>query len=157
MPTTNKTPNLGLNNWVGTDKPKRSDFVEDNVLLDTILGNHLTDKAAHLSVDDRTALEKPVATGLLTGNGQESCEFELPFAPRAIFVFHRVRPMSEFDPNKQYTYINAAAATTSANMLGILLGGNKVKLSQSQNEPQAGGYFLNMNCSNSQYFYIALR
>jgi hypothetical protein len=157
MPTTNKSPNLGLNNWVGTDKPKRSDFVEDNLLLDTILGNHLADKATHLSADDRTALEQPVATGMLAGNGQESCEFELPFAPRAIFVFHRVRPMSEYDPNKQYTYINAAAATTTANTPGILLGGNQVKLSQSQSAPQAGGYFLNMNCSSDQYFYIALR
>ena len=26
MPTSNKTPALSLNNWLGTDKPMRSDF-----------------------------------------------------------------------------------------------------------------------------------
>ena len=30
MPTENKTANLGLNSWLGTDKPQRADFVEDN-------------------------------------------------------------------------------------------------------------------------------
>ena len=32
MPTNNKTPKLKLNSWLGTDKPMRSDFVEDNTL-----------------------------------------------------------------------------------------------------------------------------
>ena len=157
MPTTNKTPNLGLNNWVGTDKPKRSDFVEDNTLLDTVISSHLADKAAHLSAADRTVLEEPIATGTLGGNGLESSEFELPFAPRAVFVFACYRPMSEYDVNKKYTTINAAAATTSANTPGIAIGGNKVKLSQSQTEPQAGGYFLNMNQNSGLYLYVALR
>lgn len=157
MPTTNKTPNLGLNNWVGTDKPKRSDFVEDNTLLDTVIGSHLADKAAHFSADDRTVLEKPIVTGTIGGNGLESCEFELPFAPRAVFVFLCYHPMSEYDANKKYTFINAAAAITSANTPGIVIGGNKVKLSQSLTEPQAGGYFINMNQNGGVYIYIALR
>ena len=29
MPTSNKTPALSLNNWLGTDKPMRSDFTEE--------------------------------------------------------------------------------------------------------------------------------
>jgi len=157
MPTTNKTPNLGLNNWVGTDKPKRSDFVEDNNLLDTMIGSHLADKVAHLSADDRTTLENPIATGTMVGNGLESSEFELPFAPRAIFAFLCDHPMSEYNADKKYTYVNAAAAATTANTPGIAIGGNKVKLSQSQTEPEAGGCFLNMNKSYGQYFYIAFR
>ena len=35
MPTSNKTPALSLNNWLGTDKPMRSDFTEDNLILDS--------------------------------------------------------------------------------------------------------------------------
>ena len=34
MPTSNKTEHLGLNQWLGTDKPKRADFVEDNAAID---------------------------------------------------------------------------------------------------------------------------
>jgi hypothetical protein len=157
MPTTNKTPNLGLNNWVGTDKPKRSDFVEDNTLLDTILGTHLADKAAHLSENDRAALEYPISTGMLGGNGKAVGMFELPFAARAVFAFYRGHPMSEYNPDKKYTYINAAAATTTGNTPGIIMTGNRVELSQSQTEPEPGGYFLNMNQSYGQYFYIAFR
>ena len=33
MPTSNKTPELNLNNWLGTDKPMRSDFTEDNLIF----------------------------------------------------------------------------------------------------------------------------
>lgn len=34
MPSTNKTPNLGLNQWLGTDKPKREDWNLDNSLTE---------------------------------------------------------------------------------------------------------------------------
>ena len=37
MPTSNKTPALSLNNWLGTDKPMRSDFTEDNLILDSVI------------------------------------------------------------------------------------------------------------------------
>jgi len=34
MPPTNKFPH-GLNNWTGTDKPSRTDFVSDNEIIET--------------------------------------------------------------------------------------------------------------------------
>lgn len=157
MPTTNKTPKLGLNNWVGTDKPKRSDFVEDNILLDTILSGHLADKAVHLSANDRTALEQPIATGLYAGDGTETGTLVLSFVPRAVFAFFRGHAMSEYHEEKKYTYVNAAAATRTGNTPGIVMGSNKVQFTQTQTEPQAGGCFLNMNSNGGQYFYIAFR
>jgi len=39
MPSTNKTEFLGLNHWSGSDKPKREDFVGDNLIIDSALGN----------------------------------------------------------------------------------------------------------------------
>ena len=41
MPTNNKTSNLNLNSWLSTDKPKREDFVNDNIILDTAIGQHI--------------------------------------------------------------------------------------------------------------------
>lgn len=34
MPSSNKTSHLRLNRWVGTDKPKKDDFNDDNLLID---------------------------------------------------------------------------------------------------------------------------
>jgi len=34
MPPTTKFPH-GLNNWTGTDKPSRTDFVSDNEIIET--------------------------------------------------------------------------------------------------------------------------
>lgn len=39
MPSENKTPNLGLNQWQGNEYAKRVDFVEDNQKIDTAFGN----------------------------------------------------------------------------------------------------------------------
>lgn len=38
MPSTNKTTNLKLNKWSGSDKPKKDDFNADNQLIDTAYG-----------------------------------------------------------------------------------------------------------------------
>ena len=37
MATSNYTPNLHLNAWEETDRPKRADFVSDNQIIDTQL------------------------------------------------------------------------------------------------------------------------
>lgn len=34
MPSSNKTANLSLNKWLGSDKPKKDDFVADNEMID---------------------------------------------------------------------------------------------------------------------------
>lgn len=39
MPSSNQTSVYGLNQWVGTDKPKREDFNTDNALLEAALNS----------------------------------------------------------------------------------------------------------------------
>ena len=53
MPTSNKTPALSLNNWLGTDKPMRSDFTEDNLILDSVIVGHLQGAVSKLSAANR--------------------------------------------------------------------------------------------------------
>lgn len=36
---TNKTPNYGLSQWIGTDKVRREDFNADNLIIDGALAN----------------------------------------------------------------------------------------------------------------------
>jgi hypothetical protein len=48
MPSANKTPNIGLNNWEGNEYVKRQDFIDDNLKIDEKFGEvdeHLGDIA----------------------------------------------------------------------------------------------------------------
>lgn len=50
MGSTNKTTNLALNQWVGTDHPKRDDWNSDNALIDSWVGTTNT-KLTNLTSD----------------------------------------------------------------------------------------------------------
>ena len=156
MPSTNKTPRLGLNNWVGTDKPKRTDFVEDNTLLDTAVGAHLDDTVLHLTEADRILLENEAVLDLYVGTGAEEGSFELEFEPKAILIFQQNKPPAEYN-SAGYLQINSAFASRIGKSAGIRLDRRMVYLQQSQSAPAVGGYYLNLNKSYGQYFYIALR
>ncbi|MCF6466334.1 hypothetical protein [Clostridium sp. Cult2] len=55
MPSEIKTPNIGLNQWQGNEYPKRQDFVDDNLKIDTEIGN--LKNIAHGAVTDITDLK----------------------------------------------------------------------------------------------------
>ena len=62
MSSSNKTNYLGLNQFVGSDKPKMEDFNADNRLLD--------EKIQHLTEQQRERLENPgYLIGSYTGDG----------------------------------------------------------------------------------------
>lgn len=64
MSSTNKTPNLGLNSWVGPDKPKMADFNFDNNIVDesfaSLMGaiNSHSSSPVHITVTDRENIDK---------------------------------------------------------------------------------------------------
>ncbi len=156
MPTNHKT-GLGLNSWMGTDKPKRSDFVEDNMLLDTLLTTHFNDKSAHLSVADRTLLEQGVAVGTYTGNGQTSQEITLPFEARVVIVLLPQKPSILYKTSAGYTENDFGVATASGSTLGVTLQQAKLTVSQTQSAPASGGILNNLNSASREYVYIAFR
>jgi hypothetical protein len=154
MPTNNKT-SLGLNSWIGTDKPKRSDFVEDNVLLDTLLTGHFNDAERHLSAEDRTRLEQSFALGTYTGNGLDSQDITLPFAPRIVIVFFQRKPAYAY--RNEYYENNFAIATTEGSMIGVFLDQNVLTVCQTLDTPEAGDTVDNFNRAGNLYTYIAFR
>lgn len=155
MPSTNKTTNLSLNSWVSTDKPKMADFNSDNAKIDAAVGSHINDTSKHLSTSDRTILENQVDKGNFTGSGSPNGTLTLNFSPKAVFVYMKGKPLSEYDPSNNCTLCNAAVVTASGASAGIALSGSTVTLSQSQTA--SDGVFLNLYKSNTQYGYIALR
>lgn len=157
MPTNHKTPNLNLNSWIATDKPMREDFVSDNTIIDTILGQHLSNTNIHLSATDRQTLNAPFVVGSTTATGESTSTVTLPFAPSMIIVFKRQEPPIQYDATNHYTIVNAALATSSySNTAGVTLSGSTLTLHQTQNTP-SDGVFLNMGALNGQYTYIAFR
>ena len=53
MSSTNKTSNLRLNNWNGTDKPERIDFNRDNDIIDSAITEHKNDTDIHINANER--------------------------------------------------------------------------------------------------------
>lgn len=156
MPSTNKTTNLNLNNWVSTDKPKMADFNSDNSIIDQVVGTHVNDSDKHLSETDRTLLEDYVTTGSFTGTGSPNGNIALSFKPKAVFIYMKNKPLVEYDATNGYMLCNSAVVTNSGASAGISLSEKIVTVSQSQSDA-TDGVFLNLYKNNTQYNYIALR
>ncbi len=155
MPTQNKTENLLLNQWLSTDKPKREDFVSDNLIIDQVISEHLEDFDLHLSESDRTLLSNPFAIGTISGDGQSSKIHTLDFIPKFIFVFLKTYPLSYYDSDNGYTVVNSGIATNGyGSSSGINLTLNSLTLSQSTTA--SDGIFNNLNAV-ANYSYIAFK
>lgn len=80
MSSTNKTANLQLNQWVGTDPVLMADFNADNAKID----------AAVKAVNDAIAALPNVATGSYTGNGNvgssKKNSLTFSFKPKLVIV-----------------------------------------------------------------------
>lgn len=158
MPTNNKTANLSLNNWLETDKPKRIDFVENNTILDTVIGTHIADQISHLSSADRALLSAPFVRGVIAGTGDATYAHALDISPKFVIVFMRNRPFFEHDTTNGYTICNCGIALTSAygSSSGLSLSGSNLTLKQTTGTP-SDGIFFNLNKYNEQYVYIAFK
>ena len=156
MPTNNKT-SLGLNSWVGTDKPKRSDFVDDNTLLDSLLTAHFNDNTKHLTAADRTLLTQAFVSGVYVGNGQAQQDITLPFEARLVMVFALNKPTVLYRSSGGYYENNFAVVASSGAMGGMTLTKAKLSVFEDQTTPTAGSTKNNLNNSGSAYIYIAFR
>ena len=157
MPTENKTTNLQLNSWLATDKPKREDFVSDNTIIDTILGNHINDTSVHLSESLTDTINDKFVCGLITGNGQESKVTTLSFTPKLFIIYLVNQPPIKYDSNNgYYLYSFAVGNNTYGCTKGLLINGTNITLKQTQGTP-SDGIFLNLNRNYGQYIYVALK
>ena len=151
MPSSNKTPNLGLNNWSGTDKPKRADFVQDNQLIDAAVHNHVADQDLHCSPEDRARLNQLVVTGFYVGNGASERTLTLSFAPSFALVFpHNTAPVSTAN-GAVYTGF-ASQRYASA---GVAL--SDTSLTRSQAASSGDSPAVSLNESGKAYGYLLLR
>lgn len=137
MPSANKTPNLGLNNWCGTDKPKCSDFVQDNLLIDTAFQNHVSDGDLHFSPQDRARLNNLITTGFYIGSGDAERSLSFDFSPCFALVF------------QSGAQSHVAVASQDFSCAGISLQGASLTVSQTP--------AVNLNQSGKTYAYLLFR
>lgn len=157
MPTNNKTANLGLNSWLGTDKPLREDFVSDNEKIDKAISDHLNDADVHMTAEKLALLSSSFVVGTYTGDGNTTKVISLDFQPKIAIVLYRGMPMLEYNADGGYMLCNATILTSGGG--GGTLGGSIVAktIRVTQTSTPSNGRVVNLNKLNGVYIYIAIK
>ncbi len=153
MASTNKTANLGLNQWIGTDKPKRSDFVSDNTIIDNILGNHINDTSIHLTAEEKDRASTPYVIYTVYGTGEATTTLKVGFTPRLVFAFKKSSALCE--PKDEQTKVNSAIATSYGTTGGLTIENDEIVMHQIIASSANAMYNLNEN--SAEYIVIVFK
>ena len=174
MPSSEQTPELGLNRWRGSDIPAREDFVADNEILDSAIAAlqqgggsgggpdprldiHLADQDVHLTPADRQALGALGAgvpmLGTYVGDGQDIRTVVLGFRPRFGIVFASGQPISPIGSNGMFTTTMAGFMSTSGQTRGLEVTGTGFRAMQFETGTATGMTYHAFNRSGVTYVY----
>lgn len=153
MASSNYTPNLHLNAWDASDRPKRADFVSDNAIIDTKLGEHIANSGIHVSAAEKAQLNEPYVILMYSGNGESERTIELDFHPRFVFVYKRGVPFVTY--SNSVNVINAASGSYGqGTSVGITIIGSGVLVCEST---ASNGIRVSLNENLKQYTLIAFK
>lgn len=161
MSSTNKTEKLGLNSWLGSDVPLRTDFNSDNSIIDSVVGNHLEDNVMHIEQSEREKWNSQVYVMMYFGDGAESKEITLScdFVPTAGVIFASRMPFFEVvqgtEKLKNYHYL--AFCTKFGDSYGVSSNGKTIKLTQDTSSDSLNGQYKCMNEQGRTYIGIFFR
>ncbi|MGN0488711.1 MAG: hypothetical protein ACI4HO_05580 [Ruminococcus sp.] len=153
MSSTNKTANLGLNSWIESDRPKRTDFVSDNTIIDNVLGNHVKDNGVHLTAEEKQRVTSPFEIYTIYGNGNTTLEITPGFVPQMVIYCKKNAPYCVSESG--YTKVNAGIATSKGTSGGISISNNSIIV--QHNTTAANGILYNFNENQAQYLLVAFR
>ena len=155
MSSTYKTNYLGLNKFVGTDKPKMEDFNFDNEQLDSKFQEHV-ESNLHITKEERKLLGKSnFVMGSYVGDGQEERIIPLDNEVEFLFIFTAGEALNHV--NGTITDIFSAVLTPLGCTAGASLteGGFSVSQFPSSISPMDGNKAL-LNQSGKTYLYLAI-
>ena len=92
MASSSFTPNLGLCAWSDTDRPKRIDFVSDNLLIDEKLGTHLADSDIHITQDEKQRMLTPYTVFEYAGNGESERALAISGTYSFVILYQKFYP-----------------------------------------------------------------
>ena len=158
MSSTNKTPNLNLNNWVGSDIPKMADFNEDNSIIDLAISDHTSNSNIHTTASEKTAWSTPFYMQTYTGNGNanRTISISAPFSPKWGIVFKTSYTPHVVDINNEASYHYFGIFSTSGSMNGLSISGKNLTVLQSTIPVHCMEY-RTYNEAGSTYLIIAFR
>ena len=175
MASSEKTPNLLLNKWLGSDSPKREDFVTDNMILDAAitelkqnagqgggqdprLDAHLGNAAVHMSPTEKQTLANSVPViGTYTGNGALFQSIVLGFRPRYGFVFTENEPFLMPGATGTSLTVRAAMITDQGCTEGVDVISTGFRGYQMDAPSQNGQTHVGMNKNSQKYIYMMWR
>lgn len=160
MSSTNKTNRLKLNQWIASDKPKRTDFNYDNEIIDSAFSEHFDNAVMHITNEEREKWNTSVHYGIYFGNGEHirSITTNCPFEPLFVLVFASSRPASyiDFSESRKYNYVAFASQISASANLSIEENGAALEVIQDI----AASYENEYTCLNQTgvaYTYIMFR
>lgn len=155
MPSSNKTQKLGLNSFVGSDKPKMDDFNYDNQKLDTALGGHLEAEQLHLKAGERERyLTQQVTLFPYTGNGSFTRVLELPFTPSFCLIYPVDSPLTQNDVSNPAIVISMSGMVwPGGGTAGLTLSGSKLTLKE---DPDSSVQAVRRKMNTYEQKYICL-
>lgn len=153
MASGNYTPNLHLNAWEASDRPKRADFVSDNTIIDTQLGGHIANESIHMSAAEKALLNEPFVSIMYAGDGESQRTIELDFHPKFVFIYKRNVPFVTY--SNGVNVVNAAAGSYGhGSSVGVTVTGTGVSVSESA---ASNGIRVSLNENLSYYTLIAFK
>lgn len=157
MASSNKTPFLNLNKWLGTDKPKREDFNLDNERVDAFLQEHSGDQVKHVTAQERERWNSPdYVIGTYEGNNVKYQAVNLGFKPVWGVVFMQEEAPVEGDFTYNNTYANMAFFTRFGCSLGVELTSTGFNV-YTNNSTSVQFPVPRLNVSGQTYTYIAYK
>ena len=126
MSSTNKTEELELNQWIGSDILKMEDFNRDNEIIDKTLGEHIWDVSKHVTAEQKKVWSNPLGCASYIGDGSDSrsVTLNMGFEPSVCFVFatNNAVGLTDFTNSVHYNYFGIA--TVNGSTYGLSLDGN---------------------------------
>ncbi len=146
MPSTNKTTNLSLNQWVESDRPMRNDFNSDNAKLDSVVGGHVNNGNIHVTAEEKEFLKDSHKVYAYAGSGESTRTITLTEKFRYISIFASEKPLE--DGGKAYAATGYVGVGSS---LGLSLSASGPGFTVSQNDKAC------LNESGVQYKVIMFK
>lgn len=160
MSSTNKTENLKLNSWIGSDKPQRTDFNYDNEVIDKTIAEHTSDTVSHINSEERDRWDNYMFEGIYFGDGSTErtintrCPFPAKFG--IVFADHRPPSIVTFSSPQKANCFGFFSYRTGTS--GLELDDDQVTLKVYQTAlPVMENEYPNYNESGVTYHYIMFR
>ena len=154
MASYNKSPNLVLNNWAGSDRPQRADFNSDNSIIDTRLGGHIKDASIHVTAAEKGKWNSPTEFSMYFGTNADSREIKLGYQPTAVFVYPQDMPMIRVDFTTRQTECYFGSAGRDFNSRGIAITSDGFTVRNNYRYQSGESDLVMLNRANTNYIFL---